>query len=301
MDASVEFVKHCSESIVNLHVTVPRAHPSARILGTERMGSGIVVEAGGLIVTVNYVVMGAGTVDVSFGRGRRMRADVVAQDFEVGLAVVRVKRTGLPAARVGSAARVERGDPVVALASSAPQEWRVSGGVVTYLGEFEAQWEYLLDRGIVSSAPNPGWGGGGLFAMSGALLGVLSLNLNEIARCSLAIPIDCYADHARELLQYGRIVSRPSRAWLGVFAHALDEGVVVAGIVPDGPGDKAGLREGDVIMSLDTEEIASRKDLYQRLWRHAPGERLTIEVMRDNKVKRVEVVGGDRADFFRQT
>ena len=301
MDASVEFVRHCLESIVNLHVMVPRAHPSTRILGTERMGSGVVVDAGGLIVTVNYVVMGAATVEVSFGRGRRMRAEVVAQDFEVGLAVVRVKRTGLTAPPVGSTERLERGEAVVALASSAPQERRVSGGVVTYLGEFEAYWEYLLDRGIVSSAQNPGFGGGGLFAMSGALLGVLSLNLNEIARCSLAIPIDCYAEHARELLQYGRVVSRPPRAWLGVFAHALDEGVVVAGIVPDGPGDKAGLREGDVIMSLNAEEIASRKELYQRLWRHEPGERLTLEVRRDNKVKRVEVTGGDRADFFRQT
>jgi len=301
VDASVEFVKHCLESVVNLHVTVPRGHPSTRILGNERMGSGVVVEADGLIVTVNFVVMGATTIDVSFGRGRRIRAEVVAQDFEVGLALVRVKRTGLTAAPVTSTEGLERGQAVVAFASTAPQERRVSGGVVTYLGEFEAYWEYLLERGIVSSAQNPGFGGGGLFAMSGALLGVMYLNLNEIARCSLAIPIDCYAEHARELLRYGRVVSRPPRAWLGVFAQALEEGVVVAGIVPEGPGDKAGLREGDIIVSLNAEEIASRKELYQRLWRHEPGERLTIEVMRDNKVKRVDVTGGDRADFFRPT
>ena len=300
MDASVEFVKHLLQTVVNIHATAPRDHPSSRILGTERMGSGVVVDASGLILTVNYVVMGAQTVEVSFVKGRRVKAEVVAQDFEIGVAVVRVKKQGLAVAPLGTDVTLERGDPVIALASTAPQERRVSGGVVTYLGEFEAYWEYLLDRGIVSSASNPGFGGGGLFTMSGAMVGVLSLNLNEIARSSLAIPVDFYQTHERELLRYGRIVSRPRRAWLGVFAHALDEGVVVAGIVPDGPGDKGGLQEGDVIMSLNAEEVGSRKELYLSLWRHEPGERLTLEVMRDNKLRRLEVTSGDRADFFRQ-
>ena len=300
MDASVEFVKHLLQTVVNIHATVPRDHPSSRILGTERMGSGVVVDASGLILTVNYVVMGAQTVEVSFVKGRRVKAAVVAQDFEIGVAVVRVKKQGLTVAALGTDVTLERGDPVIALASTAPQERRVSGGVVTYLGEFEAYWEYLLDRGIVSSANNPGFGGGGLFTMTGAMVGVLSLNLNEIARSSLAIPVDFYQTHERELLRYGRIVSRPRRAWLGVFAHALDEGVVVAGIVPNGPGDKGGLQEGDVIMSLNAEEVGSRKELYLSLWRHEPGERLTLEVMRDNKLRRLEVTSGDRADFFRQ-
>jgi S1-C subfamily serine protease len=95
-------------------------------------------------------------------------------------------------------------------------------------------------------------------------------------------------------------VSRPRRAWLGVFAHVIEEGVVVAGVVPDGPGDRGGLQEGDVIVSLNAEEVGSRRDLYMNLWRHEPGEALTFEVMRDNKVRRFEVKGGDRAHFFRQ-
>src|SRR5262249_58851795 len=101
-------------------------------------------------------------------------------------------------------------------------------------GEFEAPWEYLLDHGIVTSTPNPGFGGGGLFSMTGTLLGILSLNLNEIVRCSLAIPVDNYREHASELLRYGRVVSRPKRASLGVFAHAVGGGVVVAGLASAG-------------------------------------------------------------------
>lgn len=300
MDTPVEFVKQLLPTVVNIHATVPRQHPSTRILGDERMGSGLVVDAAGLILTVNYVVMGASTIDVAPLKGRRMRAEVVAQDFEVGLALLRVKRQGLPAATMTAAPGPERGESIVAIASSGVQEVRVSGGIVTYLGEFEEYWEYLLDRGIVSTAANPGFGGGGLFTLTGRAVGVLYLNLNEVARSSLAIPVDCYRDHADELMRYGRVVSRPRRAWLGVFAHALDEGVIIAGIVPGGPGDKGGLREGDVIVSLNAQEVSTRRELYMSLWRHEPGERLTLEVMRDNAVRRLELTGGDRAEFFKQ-
>jgi S1-C subfamily serine protease len=301
MDASVEFVRSLLPSVVNIHATVPRQHPSTRILGDERMGSGLIVDAAGLILTVNYVVMGAGSIDVAPLKGRRMRAEVVAQDFEVGLALLRVKRQGLPAATLGASKPAERGEPVVGIASSGVQEVRVSGGVITYLGEFEEYWEYLLDNGIVSTAPNPGFSGGGLFAMNGRAIGVLYLNLNQVARSSLAIPIDLYRDHADEFLRYGRVVSRARRAWLGVFAHALEDGVIIAGIVPGGPGDKGGLREGDLIVSLNAQEVSTRRELYMSLWRHEPGERLTFEVMRDNAVRRLELTGGDRAEFFKQT
>ena len=234
MDAPVEFVKQLLPSVVNVHATVPRGHPSTRILGDERMGSGLVVDATGLVLTVNYVVMGASVVDVAPLKGRRMKAEVVAQDFEVGLALLRAKRPGLPAVTL-AARPPERGDAVFGIASSGVHEVRVSGGIVTYLGEFEAHWEYLLDHGIVSSAANPGFGGGGLFNLAGHAVGVLYLNLNEIARNSLAIPIDCYREHADELLRYGRVMSRPRRAWLGVFAHALDDGVIIFGDRPGWP------------------------------------------------------------------
>jgi S1-C subfamily serine protease len=298
MDAPVEFVKQLLPSVVNIHATVPKQHPSTRILGDDRMGSGLIVDSAGLILTVNYVVMGASVIDVAPLKGRRARAEVVAQDFEVGLALLRVKRQGWAAAPLATRAP-ERGDAVVSVTSSGVHETRVSGGIVTYLGEFESEWEYMLDHGIVSNASNPGLGGGGLFAMTGQAIGVVFLNLNEVARTSLAIPVDCYREHSAEFLRYGRVVSRPRRAWLGVFAHALDDGVIIAGLVPGGPGEKAGLREGDLIVSLNAQEVPTRREFYTSLWRHEPGERLTFEVMRDNAVRRLEITGGDRAEFFK--
>src|SRR5713226_1827065 len=244
MDASVELVKHLLGSVVHIHAEVPSSHPSTRIMGDERMGSGTVVDPAGLILTVNYVVMGAETIQVTLGRRRGLRAVPIA-DSET----------------------LTRGEPVFAIGSTGPRERRVAGGLVTYLGEFEGYWEYLLERGIVSSAANPGFGGGPLFTLTGQMVGVVSLNLNEIARCSLAIPGECYRRNQQEFMRFGRVVSRPQRAWLGVFAHVLEEGVVVAGLVPNGPGARSGIQEGDVIVSLDAQEVPTRKELYLSLWK----------------------------------
>jgi S1-C subfamily serine protease len=300
MDTSVELVRHLLQSIVYIHTTVSREHPSTKILGNERLGSGVVVDSSGLILTVNYVVMGGQSLSVAFQKGRRAKAELVAQDFEVGLALIKVNRQGLIAADVGTGELVERSEEVVLLGAKQPQERCATGGFVTYVGEFEAYWEYMLDRAIISNAPNPGYGGGGLFTTNGRLAGTVSLNLNEISRSSLAIPTDFYRNHRDEMMRYGRVVSRPRRAWLGVFAQVIEEGVVVAGVVPDGPGDRGGLQEGDVIVSLNAEEVGSRRDFYTSLWRHEPGDALTFEVMREKKMRRLEVKGGDRAHFYRQ-
>src|SRR2546427_5772769 len=130
MDASVELVKRLLPSVVHIHADVPAAHPSARVLGEERMGSGVIIDPSGLILTVNYVVMGGETIQVSFSKGRSQRAELVAQDFELGLALLKVNRTGLASVAVASSDRLERGQSVFALGSTGPREARVAGGVL---------------------------------------------------------------------------------------------------------------------------------------------------------------------------
>jgi S1-C subfamily serine protease len=285
---------------VTAHVTarVAAAHPSARILGTERMGSAVVVDSVGLLLTVNYVVMGARRVRVTMPDGRRLDAKVVGQDFESGLALLRVPATGLPAARLGSSDELALGASVFVIAATGPTDRRVAGGIVTDLGEFEAYWEYLLDRGIVSSAPNPGFGGGPLFDLRGSVVGVMSLNLEGIGRESLAIPVEYFTRHRAELLRFGRVTSRRRRAWIGVFPHTFEERLIVAGLVPDGPGERGGLQDGDVILRVDDQEVSTRRDLYAALWRHEPGEHVVLDVMREDRTRRVEVVTQDRSDFY---
>jgi len=298
VDATVGLVQALLPVTAHVSARVSAAHPSARILGTERVGSAVVVEPGGLLLTVNYVVMGARRVRVTMTDGRRLEAKVAGQDFESGLALLRVAATGLPAARLASSDEVVLGASVFVIAATGPTERRVAGGIVTDLGEFEAYWEYVLDRGIVSSAANPGFGGGPLFDIRGSVVGVVSLNLEGIGRESLAIPIEYFTRYRSELLRFGRVTSRRRRAWIGVFPHTLDERLIVAGLVPDGPGELAGLQDGDVILRVDGQEISSRRDLYAVLWRHEPGERVLLDVLREDRRQRVEVIAQDRSDFY---
>src|SRR2546428_7114748 len=130
MDSSVELVRHLLQSVVYIHATVGREHPSTRILGNERLGSGVVVDASGLILTVNYVVMGGQSIYVAFQKGRRVKAELVAQDFEIGLALIRVNRQGLVAAVDGTGVAVHRSDHVVLRGATGAGERRAARGLV---------------------------------------------------------------------------------------------------------------------------------------------------------------------------
>src|SRR3989441_3046747 len=150
MDSSVELVRHLLQSVVYIHTTVARDHPSTRILGNERLGSGVVVDASGLILTVNWVVMGGQTISVGFQKGRRAKAELVAQDFEIGLALIKVNLQGLVAADVGTGDVVERCDEGVLLGAtgSRPDERRATGGRGPPPGEVEGDREELPARRI---------------------------------------------------------------------------------------------------------------------------------------------------------
>src|SRR5512144_1232061 len=129
MDASGELVKRLLPSVVHIHTEVPASHPSTAILGDERMGTGTVLE-GGLVLTVNYVVMGGRAIEVMPERGRVQKAEIVAQDFDVGLALLRIKRQGLAAVDFLPSSQLTLGTAVFATAAMGPRERRVAGGLI---------------------------------------------------------------------------------------------------------------------------------------------------------------------------
>ncbi len=282
---------------MHLEVRVTPKHPSILALGTERMGSGTLV-AEDLVLTVNYITLGAAAVTVTGPRGRRATGEVVARDFDSGLALVKTPRGLGPPAPLGEAAAV-RGQPVFLLASTSPTARRVRAGVLTEVGPFDATWEYMLDRALKASAPNPGFGGGALCDVQGRMLGVVSLNLAEVARASLAIPVDLFRGHRDELLRHGRVLSRPPRAWLGLFSQGGAGGLQVVAVIPGSPAARAGVREGDLLISLDVIRLGSRREFYTELWKHRPGEPVLLSLLRGGTPKAIEVVAGDRAEFYR--
>lgn len=298
MNASVHLLERTLPATVHLQVTVPEAHPSAAVLGTERSGSGALVDTHGLIVTVNYVVLGGHDVRVTLFDGRELTGEVVAQDFASGIALVQLPGDDFPAVPVAGEESIAVGDEVFIVASVGDAGRRASSGGVTSLEGFDANWEYTLDRAIFTSAMNPGLGGGPLLDRHGRVAGVVSLNLNEIGRFALAIPIAHYRDHRDELLRFGRRTTRPSRAWLGLYCYMLRGHVVIAGILPGGPAEAAGLAQGDIVLAVDDARVQTRREFYERLWEHRAGDDVRLQVFRDESISTMRVASGDVEEFF---
>ena len=283
---------------VDLRVAIPESHPSTPNLGSERMGSGTIIDPDGYILTVHYVTLGADSITVTLADGEKFPGELAAQDFETGLALIKIPAQDLPFVQLAPEAPA-LGQAAWIVASSGETERRVSGGYVTSLESFDAQWEYLLEKAIRLTAFNPGFGGGTLVDFKGRMMGVVSLNLNEIGKFSLAIPIEYYAQHRQELRQHGKVQSRPRRPWLGFYPQPFAGHIVITGVVPGGPAERSGLREGDIIIGVETKEIRSRPDLYREIWKKRPGERISFRILREEESLNLDVISGDRWDFYR--
>jgi len=246
---------------------------------------------------VNYVVVGAEEVKVVGLDDKAYLAEIVRQDFHSGLALLRVAERGLPALPLRRTDDLALGEGIFIVASVGEGSARVADGAVSYIGPFDANWEYVLERSIMATAMNPGLGGGPLIDAQGRVAGIASLNLNDIGRFSLSIPADYYLD-ARDAFVSGTRPLGDPRAWLGIFCHAMNDQVVVAGMLADGPGERAGLKPGDVIVAVDGHDVADRRSLYRLFWAHRPGEPIRLEVMRGKDRHVITVESGNAEEFF---
>jgi len=297
VNAAVALMERVLPATVHIQAQIPASHPSSRLLGTERMGSGTVIDAAGLVLTVNYVVLGAESVKVSLLDQRSYTGEVVRQDFASGLAVVRIPERQLPALTLRATNDLALGQEMFIVASVGEGAARIANGAVTYLGAFDANWEYVLDRAIMTTAMNPGLGGGPLIDARGQVAGVVSLNLNEIGRFSLAIPADYFLEDPAAFLS-GKPRPQALRAWLGIFCYAVKDHVVIAGLLAGGPGEAAGLKAGDVILAVDGQDVSDRRSLYRLLWTHRPGEQVRLKLIRGKELRTVTVASGDAEQFF---
>lgn len=299
MDAQVGLVRALVPVSLALQIRVPSQHPSVAVLGDERMGSAALVDPEGFLLTVNYVVIGGREILATFPDGGRYPAEIVAQDFDSGIAVLSIPVRDRPVANLGDSRRLAVGQDVFILASTEPKVRRVGSGVVTDLGPFDAYWEYMLDSAIQTSAFNPGVGGGPLFDARGRMLGVTSLNLGQIGRFSLAIPVHLFTEHREDLLRFGRVARRRRRAWVGFYLQPTESGLQVAGVVPEAPASRSGIHEGDVILAVNFREVATRPELYHEMWQHEAGEPLRFTILREGRRTTLEVVTVDRAEFYK--
>ena len=299
MNAHLGLIHAILPTTVDLRVSVPENHPSARNLGSERTGSGTIVDPDGYILTVHYITLGANSITVTLTDGEQFPGKLAGQDHETGLALVKIASRDLPFMRPAPPGELSVGQAAFIVASSGETGRRVSGGYITSLEAYDGHWEVMLEKSIRLTAFNPGFGGGTLADFKGRMLGVVSLNLNDIGKFSLAIPIDYYVQIERELKAHGRVQSRPRRPWLGFYPQPLAGHIVIAGVVPGGPAERSGLKEGDIIVGIEKKNIRSRPELYREMWKKKPGEAISFRILREEEALNLEVISGDRWDFYR--
>jgi S1-C subfamily serine protease len=262
------------------------------------MGAGIAV-APDRILTAHYLVLGAANVEVAGADGKTRAVRRVSVDHETGLALLFLEGLELRPATLGRAGAVMPGQPVFMLTCTNDHERKGATGHVSVVGPFEAFWEYMLDRAIMTTAINPGLAGAPLFDDDARLIGIVSLGLAAVGRYSLAIPIDLYLERRGELESGERATGHRPRAWVGFYPQAFDGTVVVTGVVPGGPAEAAGLERSDVVLSVDGDAVANLRELYLALWRHAPGEKVGLQLLRNSSIRVAEITAGDRDEFYR--
>lgn len=296
MNASVHLLHRCLPATVHLRATIGGGHASAAILGEERMGTGVLLRGGGLAITAHYVVIGATSVEATLLDGSTVPARVLGIDYEAGLAALSVDAPG--GARLRSRGDAETGEEVFLVASVGDGR-RVSSGCVSSAGPFEAFWEYALDRAITVTADTPGLPGGPVFDRFGQIAAIVALSLAEVGKFTLGIPVSVAMPLLREVERTGGFVRRDTRAWIGITCYPLRHHVVVAGVLPSSPADRAGLRAGDVLLAVDGEVVPDRRALYGAIWRHRSGESLRIRLLRDESALELEVFASAIEDYFR--
>lgn len=273
----------------------------------QSLGSGFILWDDGYILTNFHVIRGAREVIVRLLDRRQFSAEVVGSDEASDLALLKIDAGELPVVRIGQSQRLRPGQWVLAIGSPFGFDYSVTAGIVSAKGRALVTEQYVpfIQTDV---AINPGNSGGPLFNLDGEVVGVNSQIYSQSGGyqgVSFSIPIDVAAKVARQLRDTGVV----TRGWLGVVVQEVDrdlaqhlgldkpEGALVARVLADSPAARAGLMEGDVILSFEGETLASSSALPHRVGIADPGQRAELEVMRSGKRMKVTVeVGALRSD-----
>lgn len=288
--------------------TVDQVSPSiCSIFRADKgLGSGVVISPDGLVVTNSHVVGKEKAVSLRLGDTRHMPAHVLGRDPDTDLALVKCDGNGLVAARLGDSSRLRRGQIAIAIGNPLGFESTVTAGVISALGRtLHPPSGRPIEDVIQTDAPlNPGNSGGALVSTSGEVVGIATAIIAGAQGLCFAVASNTANLVVSEILQHGRV----RRAYLGVgintialprrIADAADivttSAVVLHSLAEDGPAARAGLREGDVLLSLDRVPVTSPGQLLRLLDASAIGRELHAQILRGGHLENVTLVPGQR-------
>ena len=297
--AVVRVAEKISPSVAFIEVS--KSHPqvrSAMARGSREArgnGSGFVFTPDGFILTNSHVVQGADKVAVTLSDGRRFDATIVGHDPGTDVAVIRISAPGLIAAPLGDSQRIRVGQLVIAIGNPFGFQYSVTAGVVSALGRsLRSESGRLIDNVIQTDAAlNPGNSGGPLVNSNGEVIGINTAVILPAQGLCFAVAVNTAKFIAGHLIKHGRI----RRAYLGVGGQNVtiprfivrsqqlktETGVLVISVEQQSPAERAGLQEGDVIVTLDDSIVRSVDDLHRLLTEARIGSRCDLTLLRQSQ------------------
>ncbi|MGO3919740.1 trypsin-like peptidase domain-containing protein [Acinetobacter venetianus] len=266
------------------------------------LGSGVIVRADGYILTNNHVIAQAEHIVVALQDGRRAEAKVIGTDLDTDLAVIKIELDNLPVLPFKLSGN-EVGDVVLAIGNPFGVGQTVTQGIISATGRSDLGINTYEDFIQTDAAINPGNSGGALIDVAGNLIGVNTAIFSQSGGSlgiGFAIPAKVCQQVLNSILKDGRVV----RGWLGIslIPNTLDEdvmatrpiGVVVADVLKGGPADEAGVKRGDKIIQVNSEQITSASHLINYVALQAPESVINVVVEREGKQENVQVKVGER-------
>jgi S1-C subfamily serine protease len=299
--AETPSIEAIAAAVVRIKTFINPEGRSVATLGAEREGSGIVIGADGLILTIGYLMLEAHAAEILTNDGRSLSAEVVGYDHETGFGLLQASaQLNLRPIPFGKSADLKAKEPVLVASFGGPD--MVAPAFVVAKREFAGSWEYLLDEAIFTTPPHPVWSGAALINREGKLVGVGSLIVGDAAEGSpgnMFVPIDRLPPIMADLLSEGR-VQGPARPWLGLTTEEVGGKLTIGRVAPGGPAEKAGVQKGDVVVGVDGRAATGLADFYRKVWAlGTAGTVVPLDVLQNNTARRFDLKSMDRMDHLK--
>lgn len=304
-----DIVEQLAPSVVRVQTEGATLDAFGRVVPGGGVGSGVIIDGDGHIVTNNHVVTvgarAANSITVTLSDQRTAKATLVGRDEPTDLAVLKIESGGLRPAQFGSAGELKVGQDVVAIGFALDLRGgpSVTRGVLSATGRSIQEQPYTINDAIQTDASiNPGNSGGPLVDALGRVIGINTAIVQGAQNIGFAISVGLVQPTVNALITSGKI----ERAFFGVssadvtqsvannFDLPVDHGIVVTSVGQDSPAQRAGIRQDDVIVAIDGHDVNNNGDLLSVLARHAPGDTVEVELYRGNDQQRVSVALGAR-------
>ena len=270
------------------------------------LGSGVIFSAQGHILTNHHVIRGADAIRVLLRDGRSAPAKVIGSDPETDLAVLQIELPNLPSMTLGRSEHIHIGDVVLAIGNPYGVGQTVTMGIVSATGRSSLGINTFENFIQTDAAINPGNSGGALVDAHGNLIGINTAIFSQTGGSvgiGFAIPTSLAKGVMQQIIEHGRAL----RGWLGFEAQTLSpqllealglpagtEGLLVTTIYRNSPAHMAGIEPGDVLTGIDDKKIVDARETLMAISAHKPGEKIKLDVLRDNKPLNIEAVAGER-------